>query len=187
MIPVATMILATTSAWSALASSCHPDVVQHMERQFVVQRGEQGWVSLVYSVLLTALLSGCPSGSGDGGFAGTWQGMTSQGKHVSFVVANDQTITTVTAGAHITGNACTFDDEAFTSRDFTNERPAIVGNQFSLTTAPISIILIFPPPSVIVHLVMTGTFANESAASEELQFTAACSGTATATFQVRKQ
>src|SRR6267143_433651 len=76
------------------------------------KRRGQGGVGLVYSVFLTALLTGCPGGDEASSVVGTWQGRTSQGKNISFVVALDETITTVTVGAHITGNACTFDDDA---------------------------------------------------------------------------
>jgi hypothetical protein len=159
----------------------------------MMQRVGQVCVVLVYSVLLTALLNGCPGGDdGDGSrFAGMWQGTTSQGTNVSFVVANDNTITTVTAEAHITGDSCTAADLSLSNRVATNE--PIVGNRFSVVVVPSRILLpIFPPPVGIDQIVMTGTFANESTASGEIQFTAVlasspCPGTATVTFQARKQ
>lgn len=54
---------------------------------------------MVYSVFLTALLTGCPGGDEASSVVGTWQGTTSQGKNISFVVAPDETITTMTVGA----------------------------------------------------------------------------------------
>jgi hypothetical protein len=68
---------------------------------------------------------------------------------------------------------------------------SIVGNRFSVVVNP-PILTIFPPTVSIHQIVMTGTFADESMASGELQFTAnlapsPCTGTATATFQARKQ
>jgi hypothetical protein len=83
----------------------------------MMQRIGQVWVVLVSSVLLTALLQGCPGGGdGDGShFAGTWQGTTSQGKNVLFVVANNNMITAVTAEAHITGDACNAADLSLTA------------------------------------------------------------------------
>ena len=161
----------------------------------MMQRVGQVWVVLVYSMLLTALLQGCPGGGdGDGSrFAGTWQGTTSQGKNVSFVVANDNTITTVTAEAHMTGNGCTAADLALTSSGLPGgvRSEPIIGNRFSVVVNP-PILAILPPPVGIVQIVMTGTFPNESTASGELQFTAVlapspCPGTATVTFQARKQ
>ena len=201
MVFITSLVLVTTSAWSGRASSF--TLLRPMERRYMVQRVEQVCVVLVYSVLLTALLNGCPGGgdgSGDGGgdgagsrFAGTWQGTTSQGTNVSFVVANDNTITTVTAGAHITGNACTAADLSLTTPDVTGlvTRAPIVGNRFFVVVPSVRPATL-PPPVGIEHIVMTGTFANESTASGELQFTAVlapspCPGTATVTFQARKQ
>lgn len=101
-----------------------------------MQRGGQVWVILVSSVLLTALLQGCPGGGDDdeSRFAGTWQGTTSQGKNVSFVVTNDHTITTVTAEAHVTGNGCTATDLALSNRVATSEPMA--GNRFAVVVVP---------------------------------------------------
>lgn len=169
-----------------------------------MQRVGPVWVVLVSSVLLMALLQGCPGdgagdSSGDGAgdvsrFAGAWQGTTSQGHNVSFVVANDNTITTVSTGAHITGNGCTAADLAYTALRLpgggvTSE--SIVENRFSVVVNP-PLLAIFPPFVGIERIVMMGTFVTESTASGELQFTAnlapsPCPGTATATFQARKQ
>ena len=159
----------------------------------MMQRVGQVCVVLVSSVLLAVLLQGCPGGGDEdeSRFAGTWQGTTSQGNNVSFVVTNNNMITSVTAGAHVTGDACIAADLSLPANDFPSE--PIVGNRFSIVVTPISLaIAIFPPPVGITKIVMTGTFATESTASGELQFTAnlapsPCPGTATVTFQARKQ
>ena len=158
-----------------------------------MQRVGQMWVVLVVSVLLAALLQGCPGGGDCDGsrFVGTWQGTTSQGKNVLFMVANDQTITTVTAEAHLTGDACTAADLSLTARAVISE--SIVGNHFSVVVGRSSTLLdLLISPVGIEQIVMTGTFTNESTASGEIQFTAnlapsPCPGTATVTFQARKQ
>jgi len=157
-----------------------------------VKHGRQTCMMLVYSVLLTAMLNGCP-GNGDGDVsrsAGAWQGTTSQGRNVSFVVANDNTITAVTAGAHITGASCTAADLSL-SQPLMDERPHIVGNQFSVAVNP-PVPAIFPPFVGITQIIMTGTFTNMSTAAGSLEFTAnlapsPCTGTATVTFQAIKQ
>lgn len=127
-------------------------------------------------------------------FAGPWQGMTSQGTNVSFVVANDNTITTVSTGAQITGNGCTTADLSYTAFNRLGggvTSASIVGNRFSVVVDPPQP-SIFPPFVAITRIVMTGTFADESTASGELQFTAnlapsPCTGTATVTLQARRQ
>ena len=153
--------------------------------------GQRGMIFML-TLLLMALCQGCSGGEEESSpLTGNWQWTTSQGTSVSFVVTNNAAITLVTAGVHITGAACTAADLVI----FPNDLPSdpIVGTRFSIAVPlPITLIAIFPPPVGLTQAIMTGTFATESTASGELHLTAnlapsPCSGTATVTFQARKQ
>ena len=111
------------------------------------------------------------SAGGGGSLNGTWQGTTSQGVPIAFIVSNGQ-VTLISAGGAFNGGSCTATTQV-------SVNVSINGNQFSHTRSA-------SPGSVGWSL--QGTFSSSDTATGTLNATASpsatfsCSGTITATW-----